>query len=180
MNKQLTKILTFGLTGLSFLGLASNVSAVCPVCTVAVAGGLGISKALGIDDAVTSVWIGGLILSVSFWTIDWITKKKYLQKIKPEVLTWSVVVLWYLLTLVPLYFEKFIGLPYNKMLGIDKIIFGTALGSIIFLLGVWLDKKQRIKYGKQFFQYQKVVFPVSLLILTSLIMFLATRYTLVW
>src|SRR3989304_8183686 len=50
--------------------------AVCPVCTIAVGAGLGISRALGIDDAVTSVWIGGLILSMSFWFIDWIGKKR--------------------------------------------------------------------------------------------------------
>src|SRR3990172_4136169 len=55
---------------------APSALAVCPVCTVAVGAGLGISRALGIDDTVTSVWIGGLILSMSFWLIDWLKKKK--------------------------------------------------------------------------------------------------------
>ncbi len=47
----------------------------CPVCTVTVIAGLGISRLLGIDDAVTSLWIGGFILSFSFITISWIDKK---------------------------------------------------------------------------------------------------------
>lgn len=148
----------------------SSIYAVCPVCTVAVGAGLGISKALGIDDAVTSVWIGGLILSISFWTIDWLNKKGYFKKIKNTHLNYCVIGTWYALTLIPLYFSKLIGIPYNNIWGIDKILFGTAIGSVVFLIGKWLDKKQREKYGKQFFQYQKVVFPVGMLLLTSLIM----------
>ncbi len=166
------------LAAFAFLSLPSSVLAVCPVCTIAVIGGLGISKALGIDDTVTSVWIGGLILSVSFWTIDWLNKKGFLKNLDKRVLSWSVIIFWYALTLIPLYFDNLIGLPYNNILGIDKIIFGTAIGSAVFLLGMWLDKKQRQKYGKQFFNYQKVVFPVSMLILASLVMFVATKYRL--
>jgi hypothetical protein len=177
-NKLTTMAMGSILTALGFLSTPSSVLAVCPVCTIAVAGGLGISKALGIDDLVTSVWIGGLILSVSFWTIDWVNKKGFFKKVNPKTLTTTIVLLWYALTLTPLYFENLIGLPYNTILGIDKILFGTTVGSTVFLLGVWLDRKQRVKYGKQFFSYQKVVFPVVLLILASLLMFVLTKYRL--
>lgn len=173
MNKK-TLLLT-SLIPASKLFLPTSIYAVCPVCTIAVGAGLGISKALGIDDAVTSIWIGGLILSISFWTVDWLNKKGYFKKIKNTHLNYCVIATWYALTLGPLYFSKLIGIPYNSIWGIDKIIFGTILGSIAFLFGKWLDKKQREKYGKQFFQYQKVVFPVSILLLTSLITHFALK-----
>jgi len=148
--------------------LPVSVYAVCPVCTIAVGAGLGISRALGIDDAVTSVWIGGLILSMSFWLIDWLNRKKKLAvgNWKAEIL---IILSMYILTLVPLYFGKYIGRVHNSILGIDKILFGTFCGTAAFLLGKWADGKVRQIKGKQLFTYQKVVFPVTSLLLTSLI-----------
>ena len=131
----------------------------CPVCTVAVGAGLGLSRALGIDDAVTSVWIGGLILSMSFWLFEKIRKYKAL-----------VIAGMYVLTLYPLYWTKYIGRATNTAWGIDKILLGTAVGSIVFLIGLAADKWVRAKYGRQFFQFQKVVFPVISLLLASLLL----------
>ena len=146
--------------------------AVCPICTVAVGAGLGISRAFGIDDAVTSVWIGGLILSMSFWSLDFLGKKKYkfLNKISFKTLSIIVIVLMYLLVLIPLWYGGYIGRPINTYLGIDKIIFGTVIGSIAFQLGKVLDEMIRKMKGKILFPYQKVVFPVSLLLLSSLVL----------
>ena len=149
--------------------VTKTTQAVCPVCTVAVGAGLGISRALGIDDAVTSVWIGGLILSMSFWTIDWLRKKKKLEigNWKLEIL---VITIMYILTLVPLWYGKYIGRANNTLWGIDKIILGTFFGSLAFLLGMWVDRKVREKKGKQLFVYQKVVFPVVCLTITSVLL----------
>ncbi len=159
----------------TFLFLSTQKAlAVCPVCTVAVIGGLGLSRYLGIDDLVSSVWIGGLLLSVSFWSIDWL-EKKYQLKTKFKYLDFAVVVFWYSLTLIPLVFTKVIGHPFNTVWGIDKIVLGTLIGSLVFLLGVWSDKKVRQVRGKQLFVYQKVVFPVSALIITSLILFFLNK-----
>ena len=144
------------------------VAAVCPVCTIAVGAGLGISRALGIDDAVTSVWIGGLILSSSLWLIDWIKKKK--PEFPISKFRVPIIVLMYLLFLVPLWFSKYIGRPYNSIFGIDKILFGTFWGSLAFIFGKWADGKIRQMKGKQLFVYQKVIFPVSALLATSLIL----------
>ncbi|OGM20221.1 hypothetical protein A2714_02395 [Candidatus Woesebacteria bacterium RIFCSPHIGHO2_01_FULL_38_9] len=143
--------------------------AVCPICTIAVGAGLGLSRWLGIDDAVSSIWIGGLILSSSFWIID------YLKKKKPEFpisnFQFPIIFLMYLLVLLPLWYQGIIGHPLNTIIGIDKVIFGTALGSIMFLVGMWADKKVRKIKGKQLFQYQKVVFPVISLVITSLLIY---------
>jgi hypothetical protein len=34
---------------------------VCPVCTIAVAGGVGLCRYLGIDDLISGSWIGALL-----------------------------------------------------------------------------------------------------------------------
>lgn len=176
------KIIYFGtiLTSLFVLHYSvftPKVYAVCPVCTVAVGAGLGISRALGIDDAVTSVWIGGLIISISFWTVSWIENKKIklLKDLKNSTLTLASIALWAILTIFPLYTLKYIGRPLNALFGVDKIILGTIIGSVMFFAAVFTDKKLRSIYGKQFFNYQKVVFPVIFLLVSSLIMYFVTK-----
>lgn len=148
------------------LTLTTEALAVCPVCTVAVGAGLGISRVLGIDDTVTSVWIGGLILSSSFWLIDWLKKKKPNLPINDYQL--AIIFVMYLLVLLPLWFGKYIGRPTNAIWGIDKILFGTVIGSLAFLAGIWLDKKIREIKSKQLFNYQKIVFPFVALVIISL------------
>lgn len=152
-------------------------SAICPVCTIAVGAGLGISRWLGIDDAVSGVWVGGIILSSTFWFIDWLEKKNFKSLsfyYKFQYKKWLVTLLMYALVLIPLFTSGIIGHPFNTILGIDKLLFGTAVGSLAFLMGMYLDKKVRELKGKQLFPYQKVAFPVGALIIASLILFLIT------
>ena len=145
----------------------------CPVCTVTVIAGLGISRFFGIDDALTSLWIGAFILSFSFITIDWIEKKW--PKLKIKRFTIPFVALMYLLVLVPLKTTGSIGIAGNTLWGIDKVILGTIVGSLVFLAGAWADKKERKMRGKQLFPFQKVAFPVFSLILASAVFFLITK-----
>jgi len=60
---------------LALFAFPTPARAVCPICTVAVGAGLGISRWIGIDDSVTGVWVGGLILSSGLWMADWVKKK---------------------------------------------------------------------------------------------------------
>ena len=146
--------------------------AVCPVCTVAVGAGLGISRWLGIDDAITGVWVGGLIVSSGLWMADWIQKKKW----KIPYTKFLSVIIFGLLVLIPLYWSQIIGLPGNTLWGLDKFILGTGAGTLIFLLSVELDRWIRTKnQGRVLFFYQKVIIPVVLLLLTSLAFYFITK-----
>ena len=147
----------------------------CPVCTVSVIAGLSLSRILGIDDVITSLWIGAFILSFSFVMIDWIGKKWPKIKIKDLRLTIPVIISMYLFVLIPFKLNGTIGIDRNTLFGIDKIVLGIIVGSVVFLLGVWADKKVRKIKGKQLFIYQKVVFPVLALILISLVFYFITR-----
>ncbi len=161
-------VFLFILTLAGFATSTSEVHAVCPVCTIAVGAGLGLSRYLGIDDSISGLWIGGLTLSMSFWLINWLKNKFKLQGVKYNVL---IIIGMYVLVLLPLWYSKIIGIPYNNILGIDKVIFGTTVGSIAFFGGVWTDKKARKIAGRQFFQFQKVVFPISFLVIASLLIY---------
>jgi len=155
---------------LTFLGLFSGqfAYAICPLCVVAIGAGLGLSRWLGVDDLVSSVWIGGLLVALIGWTIDWFNRKNIHFMFRNAVTALA----YYLLVLLPLYYGHIIGHPLNKFWGVDKIILGTIIGTIITILAIvlhfWMKKNNG---GKVYFPYQKVVIPVASLIITSLIIY---------
>lgn len=140
-----------------------EIYAQCPVCIVTVGGGMLLAKKLGIDDFLISIWISGLNTAISFWLASKL-KIKFLKN--PVIL--SLILL--LLTLFYFQFTNQIGAITNKLLNIDKIILGQILGLLIMFLGIFIDKFTRIKNnGKILFPYQKVIFPVACLIISTLI-----------
>ncbi|OGM12889.1 hypothetical protein A3A76_00525 [Candidatus Woesebacteria bacterium RIFCSPLOWO2_01_FULL_39_23] len=167
-----TFVFVFSLFAIRYLLFVNEVDAVCPVCTVAVIGGLGLSRWLGIDDAITGIWIGGLIISLSLWFTDWLYKKyKKIEKYDKRIIIILSIFFWYAFTFVPLKYTSILGHPLNKILGMDKLLFGSLVGSLVFLLAVRLDKKVRKINGKQLFSYQRVVFPVISLVIISLVVY---------
>lgn len=155
--------------------MAIPAKAVCPVCVVAVGAGLGLSRYLGIDDTITGLWIGGLTMAMVMWTINWAKPKIKKPKLRP---IWSTVIVlsYYALIAWPLTTQNFIGHPLNTLWGIDKILLGVGLGSLIFLgmsqFYLYLKKENG---GHAHFPFQKVVMPFGTLALTSLIFYLLTR-----
>jgi len=143
-------------------------AAVCPACTIAVATGVGLLRGFGIDDLISGLWLGALIISSILWFISWLDKKniKFLfRKI-------TIIVVFYLVFILPLYYMKTIGIPGNVLLGIDKLLFGVIIGSIIFILAVLSDKYLRnINEDKVVVPYQKVFIPIIYLIISSLIVY---------
>ena len=166
----------FGGLLLSRFFWANIANAVCPVCIVAVGAGLGFSRWLGVDDVVSSIWIGALLAAISVWTIIWLNKKGWGFKFQKIVIP----AVYYLLTLVALYYFDIAGHPLNKIFGIDKIIFGSVAGTAFFLASVQLHNFLKIKNNeKSFFPYQKIAIPVVVLILTSLIFYFLLKWRII-
>jgi hypothetical protein len=140
--------------------------AVCPVCTIVAAGGVGLSRYLGVDDLISGVWIGALLFSLFLLTVEWLNKKKIKFLFRKPL----VFVFWYGLTIFPLMKIGIIGHPPNKFLGIDKLIFGIFSGTIIFAASILLENYLRKRnQGKVYFKFQKVIIPILFLIILSLI-----------
>jgi hypothetical protein len=159
--------------------------AVCPVCTVAVGAGLGLAEYLGIDDTISGLWIGALIVSMSLWTINWLDaksstlrnsgssangrKKSNFGKVARNILTF---VAYYAIVVLPLWFKGKIGHPYHQICGVDKLLFGIVLGSLLFAAGAILHVYLRKKNGNvSYFQGQKIVFAVLPIIVASIILY---------
>lgn len=153
------------------MAIIQTAYAVCPVCTVAVGAGVGFSRWLKIDDTISGVWIGGLIVSLILWTLSWLNKKKF--NFTGQGL--SITILYYVLTLLPLYKTNIMGHQLNKMWGIDKILLGVIFGSLGFFVGSILYQKIKEKRGKPHFLYQKIVMPVLPLIILTIIFYFLTK-----
>ena len=170
------KLILLGLLVVGFF-LANFVSAqVCPVCVVAIGAGLGLSRWFGIDDVVSSVWIGAFLIAVISWTLEFMKKKKWNFQDDGIVITLAYLVL----TLIPLYYARIVGIPANQIFGIDKIIFGSIIGAAVLFLSHWLHLYLKKKNnGKVFFPYQRVVVPVIFLALTSLLLYLLLTWRII-
>ena len=144
--------------------------AMCPLCAVAVGAGLGLSRWFGVDDTTSGIWIGGLIVSLIMWTENWLEKKNI--KFRLRWLATSAV--YYLFTIIPLYYYEIIGHPFNKLWGIDKLVLGILIGSVVFyLVCLWYYYLKAKNNGHAHFPFQKVVMPVgSFIILNAIFYFL--------
>ena len=152
-----------------FISLPLTAQAVCPVCTVAVCASVGLSRWLGVDDTITGLWFGGLAVSLIIWTIDYLNKKN-IRFIGRKILT---VIFYYLIIIWPLYYFNFAGDPYHKLWGIDKLLLGIIIGSIVFTAAVIFERYLKRKNAdKVYFPFQKVIFPVGSLLILSLIFYL--------
>jgi len=155
--------------------LAFKASAICPVCVVAVGAGLGLSEYLGIDDTIAGVWIGGLLVAVSAWTINWFNKKNWSFGHK-DLRDIIVFILYYGLTIWPLFAQNLIGQPDNRLWGIDKLILGIIFGSVGFALAVlWYNNIKKKNNGHAQFPFQKVVWPLGALIILSFVFYFLTK-----
>jgi hypothetical protein len=163
--------LLFG-TFIASWGMTIKAQAICPICTMAVVAGMGLSRWLGIDDTIAGLWIGALAVSLIAWTISWLDRKNirfYGRKI-------TVAAAYYLLILAPLYFYHIIGHPLNTLWGMDKLLFGIIVGSVVFLLGaLWYYQLKEQNHGHAYFPFQKVVMPVAPLIILSIIFYFLTK-----
>lgn len=164
-----------------FLSWTSQAYAVCPVCTVAVGAGVGFSRYLGIDDVISGVWIGGLILSSALWLKDILREKlrKHLKK-KPflkKIFPMSVLVLTFALFIIPLIFTGVIGNELNRYYGIDKVVLGIVVGAIAFWIGQSIHKFLYQRNGNRvYIPFQKVEIPMILLLLTTIILYMIVYY----
>lgn len=167
MKKIISLLLIVGLF------FAKQALAVCPICTIAVGAGIGFSRWLGIDDSITGLWVGGLTVSMITWTLSWFKKKNINFKFRTIV----TVIGYYLLVVVPLYFMGMLANPINAIYStwVDKLLIGVVVGSVGFWLGAeWYYSMKEKNGGHAYFPFQKVVMPISPLIIMSIIFYLLT------
>lgn len=171
MKKVILSLLSaFGLN----LFLTSQALAVCPLCVIAVGAGVGFTRWLGVSDAITGLWAGGLIVSMILWTENWLEKKNI--RFKGRILV--DILVYYGLIVVPLYYAGIIGNPLNTIavFGMDKLLFGIISGSLAFWFGAELYLFLKGKNnGHAHFPFQKIVMPILPLIILSIVFYFLTK-----
>lgn len=171
MRKISFFFLSLLIAGFLFTG---KVLAVCPLCTVAVGAGVGFSRWLGIDDTITGLWIGGLLVSLIIWTEAWFSKKN----IRFKGRTILTILAYYALVVIPLYYSGIIGHPLNALCfcHLDKILFGIIVGSVAFWCGAsWYSYLKEKNKGHAYFPFQKVLMPTLPLIILSILYYFLTK-----
>jgi hypothetical protein len=142
---------------------------VCPVCTVAVAAGVGILREFGVSDIITGLWFGALIISSIAWMIDYLNRKNihFLFRKILVIVVFGFVFIW------PLYHWGIMGNPANVIFGMDKLLFGSVIGGVLFILAMFSNTYlKKINEDKVLVHYQKVIIPLVFLIIASLMMHL--------
>lgn len=165
MNKTISLVaVTTLLTGL----IAKSAAAVCPICTIAVASGVGFSRYLGIDDTIIGLWIGGLAVSMITWTIYWLRRKS----IRFWGRDWLVIIVYAAMIIIPLYFYGMFSNGADCVCGINKLLLGLVNGSIGFWAGAeWYNYLKIRNSNKAHFPFQKVIMPITPLIILSLVFY---------
>ncbi len=158
--------------GTSVLFGASAAMAVCPVCTVAVGAGLEGARLLGVDDVITGIWAGGLSLSLFFWTAGWLKKRgvtsAFWQLLVPFVVYYGL--------LAAVYLMPGVVFGANTLWGMDKFLLGIIVGTVAFYLGArWYIRIKRNNGGRAQFAFQKVVVPLSFLLVMTVVFWLITK-----
>lgn len=157
-----------------FLVFANKAYAICPVCTILVGAGVGLSRWLGIDDTISGIWIGGLAVSLIGWTIVWCNSKNirfYGRKI-------LITITYYAMIVIPLYYTQILGHPLNKFWGMDKLILGILVGSFAFFVATLSYLAMKKHHGDHaYFPLQKVAMPVGALLVLSVLFYFLTNVT---
>ncbi|MDD5569255.1 MAG: hypothetical protein PHG23_02475 [Candidatus Pacebacteria bacterium] len=175
LNKK-NKIAILSITSIVSMFFATAANAVCPVCTVGVAAGLGLARWLRIDDTITGLWIGGFTVLLVMWTIAWFDKKN-IKFWGRDILT---TIVYFFFVLWPLRFLEVggIGNQSHTIWGMDKLVFSILLGAAAFFGFEKWYRSMRAKRGKSLFRYQKVIWPIIPLIVLSVFFYFVTKYNL--
>jgi hypothetical protein len=151
---------------LSFIlfGMIKSVYAVCPLCTIAAGIGVGSSQYFGIDDTITGIWIGGIIISSALWFAH------YLRSLNVKILfTRSLsIILFYSVTIIPMCWMNLFGIEGNTLWNVDKLMLGIIVGTLVFVIGSFTDIALRATNNCEvYFYFQKIILPISLLLVAS-------------
>lgn len=152
--------------------LPTKVAAICPICTIAVAAGVGIAEEYGVDDTVIGLWVGALTLSMAMWNMNWFDKKN----IHFFLRDFFTALVYFLIVVTPFSFimKDVIGYPAHLLWGIDKLFLGIFLGAFVFYIGAEWYRRIKARRGHAHFPFQKVVMPVAPLILLSILFYYIT------
>ncbi len=163
-------IFLFSLFILNYSLLVVPTKAHCPLCVAGAAAGITLTRWIGVDDSITGVWIGALLVAMSFWFSSWLLSKsgklrkwQYREFLKP-----TISLLVFTTTLWSFYQFKLI-VRMSQIFGLDKLTFGMLAGGVLF----YIVDLVKIKHH---FPYQKIAVSLGSMAILSLIIYVLINY----
>lgn len=150
------------------LPMSAFANPACPVCTIAIGAALPITRRLGVQDAVVGLWAGAFLAIMGYWIIKWMDKRGWqFWGRNVLVLTLSVATICF----VYISTVKYSPCTYLGFLHVDPLLFGTVLGALLFIITEKVyDWMKAHNNGHAHFPFEKVVLPVVVLALASLVL----------
>lgn len=159
------------LVALILTSMMNVAGAVCPVCFIAAGAGVGLSQYLNIDDLITGLWLGATLYAMLRITISWLTSFLQIEsRFKVLFIALALSLLYYGGTLFALRCCGLLGHELNLIYGIDRLVAGIFVGTLISIIGdaSYISFK-RASGGHAWFPFQKVAMILVPLIVVSLI-----------
>ncbi len=145
----------------------------CPLCTAATTGLVVATRWFGVDDLIVGNFIGAAIISSAMWFDRILKNKKRKEYLKFQS---SIIILSsILLTILTFYFAGILGNEFEHYLlfGVDKILIGFLIGSIVTLFSFYFNNWLRNHNGgKSYFPFQVIIITLIFLFLTSYLFYL--------
>lgn len=159
----------------------------CPLCTGGAALGLSLTRAFGVDDSITGVWLAAFLGASSFWFFSFLQRKiKEKRKILILFFKTFIYILFFVVTIWSFYkFNSYFIWRFNfylinehagRIFGVDKLVFGVISGGVIFYLVDILDNLFIKKRGKVLFPYQRLIVSLGSMIILSLFIYILINY----
>lgn len=139
----------------------------CPVCTIAIGAALPITRHLGVPDIVAGIWVGAFLAILGYWIIKIFEKKNWnFFGRNFIILALSVASIGF----IYLGQVKYTPCTYLGFLKLDAILFGSIIGALLFIITEKLYDFMKAKNnGHAHFPFEKVVLPIVVLSIASLI-----------
>jgi len=140
----------------------------CPVCTIAIGAALPVTRRLGVPDSVAGIWVGAFLAIIGYWIIKFMDGRGWrFPGRNALVLTLSVATIGF----AYLGQVKYSPCEYMGFLNIDPLLMGTIVGAVLFILTEkaydWMKRKNG---GHAHFPFEKVVLPIVVLAVASVLM----------
>lgn len=115
------------------------------------------------------------MVALTAWTINWLNKKNI--HFKGRIILTTIIYYGLFLYLPLALWTDLLTNPFNTMLGFNKFLVGTIVGSVAFFAAnMWYQSIKRRHGGHAQFPFQKVVWPVGSLVILSALFAVLVKY----
>ena len=143
---------------------------ICPLCSVALGAGVGVTRWFGVHDVIIGIWIGGFLLALAWW-LNMLVRRCQWTFIGYRIL---IPVLVYGTGLGSLWLTC--GFGACRLWHSNCLLLGIVLWSVLFALGdVTSCVLKKSNDNRVFFKFQKVIIPCGLLVLASFLIYLILK-----